>query len=71
MKVERTMITVYLSARTLAAARDVDPSVSPAAVHAAVEVAVAEQLREVAGWPPEAIRARAASLERGAGPEVR
>jgi hypothetical protein len=40
-------------------------------VHAAVEVAVAEQLREVAGWPPEAIRARAASLEHGDDPKAR
>ncbi len=39
------MITMYLSPRSLEAARSVDPYVSPAAVHAAVEVAVAEQLR--------------------------
>jgi len=35
------MITMYLSPRSLEAARAVDPYVSPAAVHAAVEVAVA------------------------------
>ena len=39
------MITMYLSPRSLEAARAVDPYVSAAAVHAAVEVAVAEQLR--------------------------
>ena len=39
------MITMYLSSRSLEAARAVDPYVSPAAVHAAVEIAVAEQLR--------------------------
>lgn len=60
------MINVYLSARSLAAARAVDPHVSPAAVHAAVEVAVAEQLREVAGRSAEEIRALARSIERGA-----
>jgi hypothetical protein len=40
----------------------VDPLVSPAAVHAAVEIAVAEQLREVASWPAERIRARAEAI---------
>jgi hypothetical protein len=57
------MITVYLSMRSLEAARSVDPHVSPAAVHAAVEIAVAEQLREVAGRSPEEIRAFAAAIE--------
>ncbi|GAA4555702.1 hypothetical protein [Pseudonocardia xishanensis] len=56
------MINVSLSARALAAARSVDPQVTPAAVHAAVEIAVAEQLREVAGWPPDRIRARARAI---------
>ncbi|AEA26017.1 hypothetical protein ACFQ34_31020 [Pseudonocardia benzenivorans] len=50
------MINLYLSGRSLAAARSVDPEVSPAAVHAAVEVAIVEQLREVAGWSAEEIR---------------
>jgi hypothetical protein len=57
------MITVYLSPRSLEAARAVDPYVSPAAVHAAVEIAVAEQLRAIAGRTPEEIRARAAAIE--------
>ena len=39
------MITMYLSPRSLEAARAVDPYISSAAVHAAVEIAVAEQLR--------------------------
>ena len=56
-------ITVYLSPASLAAARSVDPYVSPAAVHAAVEVAVAEQLRAVAGRSPDEIRARADAIE--------
>ena len=57
------MITVYLSPRSLEAARAVDPYVSPAAVHAAVEIAVAEQLRAIAGRTPDEIRARAAARE--------
>ena len=57
------MITMYLSPRSLEAARAVDPNVSPAAVHAAVEIAVAEQLRAIAGRTPEEIRARAAAIE--------
>jgi hypothetical protein len=57
------MINVYLSARALAAARSVDPGVSPAAVHAAVEIALVEQLREVATWSPDRIRDRAARIE--------
>lgn len=56
------MINVSLSGRALAAARSVDPLVSPAAVHAAVEIAVAEQLREVATWPAERIRAKADAI---------
>ncbi|GAA1834064.1 hypothetical protein GCM10009836_10260 [Pseudonocardia ailaonensis] len=58
------MINVYLSAKALAAARSVDPGISPAAVHAAVEIALVEQLREVSSWPPERIRERAASIAR-------
>lgn len=56
------MITLYLSANALAAARSVDPAVSPAAVHAAVEIAVGEQLLQVAGCSREEIRRRAADL---------
>lgn len=41
------MINIAVSARSLAAARRVDPDVSPAAVHAAVEAAIAEQLRQL------------------------
>jgi len=58
------MITLYLSSRSLDAARAIDPRVLPAAVHAAVEVAVAEQLRAVAGCSAEQIRARAELIER-------
>ena len=42
-----TMINIAMSSRSLAAARRVDPQVSPAAVHAAVEAAIAEQLRQL------------------------
>ena len=41
------MINISVSARALVAARAVDPDVSTAAVRAAVEVALAEQLREL------------------------
>jgi hypothetical protein len=41
------MINIAVSARALVAARAVDPQVSAAAVRAAVEVALAEQLREL------------------------
>jgi len=57
------MITMYLSPASLEAARAVDPYVSPAAVHAAVEIAVAEQLRAVADRGPDEIRAWAAAIE--------
>jgi hypothetical protein len=43
------MINISVSARALVAARAVDPQVSTAAVRAAVEVALAEQLRELSG----------------------
>ncbi len=59
------MIHISLSSRSLAAAREVDPHVVPAAVHAAVEVAIVEQLREVAGCSHDEIRARAERIERG------
>lgn len=59
------MIHIYLSCRALAAARAVEPLISPAAVHAAVEVTVAEQLLEAAGRPPDEIRARAQTILRG------
>ena len=59
------MIAVYLSPRALASARAVDPHVSPAAVHAAVEVAIAQELRELAGCSREQILARAALLDCG------
>ena len=41
-----TMINISVSSRSLAAARRVDPDVSPAAVHAAVEAAISELMRE-------------------------
>jgi hypothetical protein len=41
------MMNISLSARALVAARAVDPQVSTAAVRAAVEAALAEQLREL------------------------
>ena len=41
------MINVSVAARALVAARSVDPEVSTAAVRAAVEVALAEQRREL------------------------
>ena len=40
------MLNISLSSRSLAAARSVDPNVSPAAVRAAVEVALAEVMRQ-------------------------
>jgi post-segregation antitoxin (ccd killing protein) len=51
------MINISVSSRSLAAARRVDPNVSPAAVHAAVEAAIAEHAREQRRrpvTPPEA-----------------
>ena len=44
---ENDMINISVSARALVAARAVDPQVSTAAVRAAVEVALAEQRREL------------------------
>ncbi|MFC4948475.1 hypothetical protein [Pseudonocardia sp. GCM10023141] len=42
-----SMVNISVSSRSLAAARSVDPDVSPAAVHAAVEAALAEQMRQL------------------------
>jgi hypothetical protein len=47
------MINIYVSSRSLAAARSVDPDVSPAAVRAAVEVAIAEHMRQLRRLPVE------------------
>jgi len=47
------MISISVSARSLAAARAVDPEVSPAAVRAAIEAALAEHLRQSRQAPPE------------------
>ena len=44
------MMSISVSARSLAAARAVDPEVSPAAVRAAVEAALAEHLRQSLTW---------------------
>lgn len=44
---ENVMMNISMSARALVAARAVDPQVSTAAVRAAVEVALAEQRREL------------------------
>jgi len=46
------MINIAVSSRSLAAARAVDPNVNAAAVHAAVQAALAEHLRQ-AGARPE------------------
>jgi post-segregation antitoxin (ccd killing protein) len=48
-----TLINIYVSSRSLAAARNVDPNVSPAAVRAAVEVAIAEHMRQQGRRPEE------------------
>jgi hypothetical protein len=49
------MLDIAVSSRSLAAARSVDPDVSPAAVRAAVEAALAEHLRRSGQRPaPEA-----------------
>lgn len=60
-----TMIHIYLSARALNAARTVDSAVSAAAVHAAVEIAVAEELLLSLGRPHAEVKARAEELLRG------
>jgi post-segregation antitoxin (ccd killing protein) len=51
-----TMVTISVSSRSLAAARAVDPNVSAAAVRAAVEVALAEQARQLRRNRPETTR---------------
>jgi hypothetical protein len=53
------MITISRLARALGAAREVDPDVSTAAVRAAVEAALAEELREPRR-PPDPDRAAGA-----------
>ncbi|SHK42229.1 hypothetical protein SAMN05443637_10658 [Pseudonocardia thermophila] len=40
------MISIAVSSRSLAAARAIDPNVNAAAVHAAVQAALAEHLRQ-------------------------
>ena len=45
------MLNISVSSRSLAAARSVDPDVSPAAVRAAVEAAVAEIMRQIGRRP--------------------
>lgn len=57
------MLNIAVSSRSLAAARTIDPHVSPAAVYAAVEAAIAEQLRQL-GRAPAAPR----DTSRPAGP---
>ncbi|HXV94762.1 MAG TPA: hypothetical protein VD813_15770 [Pseudonocardia sp.] len=47
------MISIAVSSRSLAAARAVDPDVSTAAVHAAVEAALAEHQRQAPPAPRE------------------
>ena len=46
------MINISVRTRALAAAREVDPDISAAAVRAAVEVALADQRRELGRWQP-------------------
>ncbi len=50
------MLNISVSSRSLAAARSVDPDVSPAAVRAAVEVAIAEQMRQLGRGPDGSTR---------------
>ena len=50
------MLNISVSSRSLAAARSVDPNVSPAAVRAAVEVAIAEQMRQLGREPDGSTR---------------
>ncbi|MGI5126989.1 hypothetical protein ACQEVB_09275 [Pseudonocardia sp. CA-107938] len=45
------MINIAVSSRSLAAARAVDPNVNAAAVHAAVQAALAEHMRQGAPRP--------------------
>ena len=50
------MLNISVSSRSLAAARSVDPDVSPAAVRAAVEAAVAELMRQIGRRPNGTMR---------------
>jgi hypothetical protein len=50
------MLNISVSSRSLAAARSVDPDVSPAAVRAAVEVALAEMMRQLGRQPNGTMR---------------
>jgi hypothetical protein len=47
------MINIAVSSRSLAAARAVDPNVNAAAVHAAVQAALAEHTRQAGGPRPQ------------------
>ena len=54
-----SVLNIAVSSRSLAAARTIDPHVCPAAVYAAVEAAIAEQLRQLGltpAAPPESHR---------------
>ncbi|GAA1244593.1 hypothetical protein GCM10009609_04940 [Pseudonocardia aurantiaca] len=53
------MLNISVSSRSLAAARSVDPNVSPAAVRAAVEVALAEMMRQLGRQAAGATRSTA------------
>jgi hypothetical protein len=46
-----SVLNIAVSSRSLAASRTIDPHVSPAAVYAAVEAAIAEQLRQLRRTP--------------------
>jgi post-segregation antitoxin (ccd killing protein) len=50
------MLNIAVSSRSLAAARAVDPNVSPAAVRAAVEAALAEVMRQLGRQADGALR---------------
>jgi post-segregation antitoxin (ccd killing protein) len=50
------MLNIAVSSRSLAAARAVDPDVSPAAVRAAVEAALAEVMRQLGRQSDGALR---------------
>jgi hypothetical protein len=47
------VLAIAVSSRSLAAARTIDPDVSPAAVYAAVEAAIAEHLRQLGATTAE------------------
>jgi hypothetical protein len=50
------MLNIAVSSRSLAAARSIDPNVSPAAVRAAVEAALAEVMRQLGRQSNGALR---------------